>query len=110
MAAGRLALLRKKKLNLQPHLPVRPEVRLLDVIVGRGRNVHRLLADPENLADTTAEGNRPSVVAGSFQSSGTVAGGGVAFDPLVTGTTTVSASNPSFLTTDAGAIIVTVNP
>jgi hypothetical protein len=56
------ALLWEKKLNLQSHLPVRPEIRLFNIIVGGGRNVHRLIADPENLADPATEGDRPSVV------------------------------------------------
>ena len=62
--------LRKQKLKLKPQLPAGPEAGLLDVIVGRKRSVHRLLADPENLAETTTEGNRPSVAAVRLPVSG----------------------------------------
>ena len=47
---------------------------------------------------------------GNSSSASSVAAGGVAFRPLVPGTTTVSASNALFITTDAGVRIVTVNP
>jgi hypothetical protein len=47
---------------------------------------------------------------GNYRSGSSVAGGGVAFRPLAPGTTTVSASNALFITTNAGVKIVTVNP
>jgi hypothetical protein len=46
----------------------------------------------------------------NFRSPTSVAAGGVAFRAAAPGTTTVSASNALFLTTDAGVILVTVNP
>ena len=60
------SLLWKEKLKLQPQLPVRPEIRLLNVVKGLNRSVHRLLADPENLAKSTTDGNGPRIVAVSF--------------------------------------------
>jgi hypothetical protein len=39
-----------------------------------------------------------------------VAAGGVAFDPLTTGTTTVEATIPGFITADTGLVDVTVLP
>jgi len=50
------------------------------------------------------------IAVGTYWSGTTVANGGVAFRALTPGTTTVSSSNALFVTTDAGVIVVTVNP
>ena len=55
--------------------------------------------------------NRTVVVAaGQTNSPGSVATGGIAFDPLQSGTTTVRADSPGFLTTGAGIVLITINP
>ena len=51
------------------------------------------------------------IPAGGFNTPTTVATGGVAFDPLSGGTTTVSASAPGFDSSFSGAsLLVTVTP
>jgi hypothetical protein len=57
-------------------------------------------------------GQTVTLVIGIGQSSSpsTVASGGVAFDPLATGQTIVSASIPGFVVTTAGSIAVTITP
>jgi hypothetical protein len=50
------------------------------------------------------------IAVGTYFSGSSVAAGGVAFRPILPGTTTVSASNGLFLTTGDGARVVTVNP
>jgi len=46
----------------------------------------------------------------SARSPGTVLAGGVAFDPVAAGTTTIEAAIPGVITTSNGVRIVTVNP
>ncbi len=50
------------------------------------------------------------IVPGQARSPGTVASGGVAFDPLTVGNTTVTATIPGFLALPNATIPVTVNP
>ncbi len=51
------ALLRKQKLNLQPRLPIRPEVRVLNVVIGRG-HIYKLLANPIYIGEVAHKGER----------------------------------------------------
>jgi hypothetical protein len=44
-------------------LPIRTEIRFLDVVIARDLAVQRQFADPKNLADAPAERNRPCIVA-----------------------------------------------
>jgi hypothetical protein len=55
-----------------------------------------------------AQSRSVAIPAGSSSSAGTVATGGIAFDPLATGSTTVTATIPGFVTTDAGIVDVEV--
>jgi hypothetical protein len=50
------------------------------------------------------------IAPGQSRSPGTVATGGVAFDPLAAGTTTVRATIPGFLALPGATIPITVNP
>jgi hypothetical protein len=63
---------------------------------------------------TTAAGAVQSrtvqIVLGQFSSPSTVAAGGIAFDPLTAGSTTVSATIPNFVATTAATVTVTVTP
>jgi hypothetical protein len=62
---------------------------------------------------TSAQTGSPvtvNIVAGQSRSPGTVATGGVAFDPLAMGGTTVRATIPGFLALPAATVPVTVNP
>ncbi|KPJ94448.1 MAG: hypothetical protein AMJ53_05215 [Gammaproteobacteria bacterium SG8_11] len=63
------------------------------------------------LVTTATTGSPVSVTipVGGYQSHSTVATGGVAFDPLTTGTTIVTASIPGFITTDAGSKTIEVS-
>jgi adhesin/invasin len=51
-----------------------------------------------------------AIAAGASATGGTVAAGGVAFDALAAGSTTVSAGIPGFVTTTNGVRAVTINP
>ena len=55
-----------------------------------------------------AQSRSITVAAGQSSSPSTVGAGGIEFDPLSAGTTTVSASIPGFITTTAGTITVEV--
>ena len=49
-----------------------------------------------------------TIPAGAGQSPGTVAAGGIEFDPLTAGTATVSATIPGVITTNLGTVVVVV--
>lgn len=49
-----------------------------------------------------------TIAPGQFTSPFTVAGGGIALDPLTEGTTAVTATSPGVITTGAGTVIVQV--
>jgi hypothetical protein len=51
-----------------------------------------------------------NIAAGSYQTAGTVGGGGIAFDPLTTGSTSVSVSIPGYVQTTAATQTITVTP
>jgi len=51
-----------------------------------------------------------TIAVGQFQSPSTVATGGVALDPLTSGSTVVAASIPGFIATAAATVNVTVSP
>ena len=55
-----------------------------------------------------AQSRSVSIVGGTSASAGTVAAGGIAFDPLAAGSTTVEATIPGFTRTDAGLVTVQV--
>ena len=57
---------------------------------------------------TTDQSVTVAIVEGQHRSASTVAAGGVAFDPLAGGTTTVNAFIAGFIATDAAAVEVTV--
>ncbi len=49
------------------------------------------------------------ILPGQFNSPTSVAAGGVAFDPVGTGSSTVTSSIPGFITQPSGTLTVTVN-
>ena len=55
-----------------------------------------------------AQSRSVSIPGGANQSAGTVAAGGIAFDPLAVGSTTVAATIPGFTATAAGSVLVQV--
>src|SRR5258708_5871713 len=59
-------LFRKHELHLRPDLPIRPEIGLDHIVVGRYLRVHRQLAEMKNLADATTDRHRPLLTAFSF--------------------------------------------
>src|SRR5260221_12344021 len=59
-------LLREHQLHLRPNLPIRPEIGLDHIVVGRYLRVHRQLAEMKNLADATTDRHRPLLTAFSF--------------------------------------------
>jgi hypothetical protein len=62
------------------------------------------------VAGVTGQAVTVSIPVGQSRSAGTVATGGVAFDPLAVGTTTVSASSTGYSTVPNSSETVTVNP
>jgi trimeric autotransporter adhesin len=58
----------------------------------------------------SAQSRTVTVVEGEARSATTVAAGGIAFDPLAAGSTTVSATGPGILTTPATSQVVDVAP
>jgi len=59
----------------------------------------------------SAQSRTVSIVIGQARSPNTVATGGIAFDPLAAGTTTVSATGSGgVIATDGAAVTVTINP
>ncbi len=59
---------------------------------------------------TTGDSVTVTIPIGANSSASTVAAGGVAFDPLVQGSTTIEATIPDFITTNDGTRNVTVGP
>ena len=77
---------------------------LTATVVNSAAGVGQLVTTP-----LTAQSVTVQIAEGQDRSPNTVAGGGVAFDPLASGTTTVSAAIPGFIATDAAAVEVAVS-
>jgi len=58
----------------------------------------------------SAQSREVTIAVGQYQSPGSVATGGVALDPLTSGSTVVAASIPGFIATAAATVNVTVSP
>jgi hypothetical protein len=67
-------------------------------------------ATAQLVAGTTGQLVTVNIDVGQSRSPSTVNTGGVAFDPLAAGTTTVSVAAPGFTTLPGGSELVTVNP
>jgi hypothetical protein len=72
-------------------------------LISSDGSIGELVTTP--LTDDTVQ---VSIPVGGFETEATVAAGGVAFHPVLNGVTTVSATIPGFLTTDAGMVDVQV--
>ena len=77
---------------------------LTATVVNSAAGVGQLVTTPLTGQSVTVE-----IAEGQDRSPTTVAGGGVAFDPLASGTTTVSATIAGFIATDAAAVEVAVS-